>query len=131
MKLSTLASAPVMFTTTALALAGTPDLCGELIVWLFAIQTLMVIASLGSFYLNKFMANIRYADKKDFNWEAPLTDLVWITSIVSMNARVGDVVPLLQPSRANGTTALRCVLGPVSPGVPWAERVPAPGSRGF
>jgi K(+)-stimulated pyrophosphate-energized sodium pump len=68
----------------ALALAAVPNLCGKLIVWLFAIQSLMVLASLGSFYVNKFVSNARYGDKKDFNWESPLTDLVWITSMVSI-----------------------------------------------
>jgi K(+)-stimulated pyrophosphate-energized sodium pump len=68
----------------ALALAASPILCGKLIVWLFAIQGLMVLASLGSFYFNKIVANVRYGGKKNFNWEAPLTDLVWITSIVSI-----------------------------------------------
>ena len=68
----------------ALALAAVPNLCGKLIVWLFAIQSLMVLASLGSFHVNKFVSNARYGDKKDFNWESPLTDLVWITSIVSI-----------------------------------------------
>jgi K(+)-stimulated pyrophosphate-energized sodium pump len=68
----------------ALALAASPILCGKLIVWLFAIQSLMVLASLGSFYLNKVIATVRYGGKKNFNWEAPLTDLVWITSIISI-----------------------------------------------
>jgi K(+)-stimulated pyrophosphate-energized sodium pump len=68
----------------ALSLAASPILCGKLIIWLFAIQSLMVLASLGSFYLNKVVANARYGDKKNFNWEAPLTDLVWITSIISI-----------------------------------------------
>jgi K(+)-stimulated pyrophosphate-energized sodium pump len=68
----------------ALSLAASPILCGKLILWLFAIQSLMVIASLVSFYLNKVLANIRYGGKKDFNWEAPLTDLVWMTSIISI-----------------------------------------------
>ena len=68
----------------ALSLAGAPALAGKLIIWLFAIQALMVLASLGSFYFNKLISNVRYAGKKDFNWEAPLTDLVWITSIVSI-----------------------------------------------
>ena len=36
----------------SLALVASPVLCGKLIIWLFAIQTLMVLASLGSFYLN-------------------------------------------------------------------------------
>ena len=68
----------------ALSLAASPVLCGKLILWLFAIQSLMVVASLVSFYLNKVIANVRYGGKKDFNWEAPLTDLVWITSILSI-----------------------------------------------
>jgi K(+)-stimulated pyrophosphate-energized sodium pump len=70
----------------ALALAASPILCGKLIIWLFAIQSLMVLASLGSFYLNKVIATARYGGKKNFNWEAPLTDLVWITSIISIIA---------------------------------------------
>jgi len=68
----------------ALALVASPILCGKLIIWLFAIQGLMVLASLGSFYFNMVVANMRYGGKKNFNWEAPLTDLVWITSIVSI-----------------------------------------------
>ncbi len=68
----------------SLSLVASPILCGKLILWLFAIQSLMVVASLVSFYLNKVLANLRYGGKKDFNWEAPLTDLVWITSIISI-----------------------------------------------
>jgi len=68
----------------SLALVASPILCGKLIVWLFAIQGLMVLTSLGSFYINQIVSNARYSGKKEFNWEAPLTDLVWITSIISI-----------------------------------------------
>jgi K(+)-stimulated pyrophosphate-energized sodium pump len=68
----------------SLALVASPILCGKLIVWLFAIQGLMVLTSLGSFHINKIVSNVRYSGKKEFNWEAPLTDLVWITSIISI-----------------------------------------------
>ena len=68
----------------ALALVASPILCGKLIIWLFAIQGLMVLASLVSFYFNMAFATMRYGGKKNFNWEAPLTELVWITSIVSI-----------------------------------------------
>jgi K(+)-stimulated pyrophosphate-energized sodium pump len=68
----------------ALALALSPLLCAKLIIWMFAIQSLMVLASLGSFYFNLSVAKFRYSADKNFNWEAPLTDLVWITSIVSI-----------------------------------------------
>ena len=72
----------------ALSLGGgnkvTQDICGKLIVWIFVIQSLMVLASLGSFYVNKAVSNSLYSNKKDFNWEQPLTNLVWLTSIVSI-----------------------------------------------
>ncbi|MGH7981206.1 MAG: sodium/proton-translocating pyrophosphatase, partial [Limisphaerales bacterium] len=68
----------------ALALGASPALGGKLIVWLFAIEILMVLASLFSFYINKFVSAARYGGKKEFNAEGPLTLLVWITSIVSM-----------------------------------------------
>jgi K(+)-stimulated pyrophosphate-energized sodium pump len=68
----------------ALALALAPPICAKLIIWMFAIQSLMVLASLGSFYFNLAMARLRYGSDKNFNWEAPLTDLVWTTSIVSI-----------------------------------------------
>jgi K(+)-stimulated pyrophosphate-energized sodium pump len=68
----------------ALALVDSPPLCGKLIIWLFAIQILMVIASLLSYYLNMFVATAKYGGKKDFDAEKPLTELVWTTSIVSI-----------------------------------------------
>jgi K(+)-stimulated pyrophosphate-energized sodium pump len=71
----------------ALSLGGaieTQGICGQLIVWIFVIQSLMVLASLGSFYANKAISHSLYNDKKDFNWEQPLTNLVWLTSIVSI-----------------------------------------------
>jgi K(+)-stimulated pyrophosphate-energized sodium pump len=68
----------------ALALVTAPVACGKLIIWIFAIQSLMVLASLASFYVNRFTNQTRYAGKRDFNWESPLTDLVWLTSILSI-----------------------------------------------
>ena len=67
----------------ALSLGGA-TVCGQLIVWIFVVQSLMVLASLGSFYVNKAVSSSLYGNKKDFNWEQPLTNLVWLTSIVSI-----------------------------------------------
>ncbi|HTV63412.1 MAG TPA: sodium-translocating pyrophosphatase [Verrucomicrobiae bacterium] len=69
-----------------LSLAAAPAIGAKLIVWIFAIQSLMVLASLGSFYVNKAVSVSLYNNKKDFNWEQPLTNLVWLTSIVSIIA---------------------------------------------
>ena len=89
----------------ALALALSPDLCAKLIIWMFAIQALMVLASLGSFYFNMALARARYGDDKDFNWEAPLTDLVWITSLVSIVACFGASKLLLGDFTVTQTVA--------------------------
>jgi K(+)-stimulated pyrophosphate-energized sodium pump len=68
----------------ALALVSSPSLCGTLIVWLFAMRILMVITSLASYFVNGAISTALYGSKKDFNLEQPLTNLVWITSLVSI-----------------------------------------------
>jgi len=68
----------------ALALVDDPVLCGTLIVWLFAMRILMILTSLGSYMLNEGMSQTLYGRNNDFDLEAPLTNLVWITSVVSI-----------------------------------------------
>jgi len=68
----------------ALALVSSPSLCGTLIVWLFAMRILMVITSLLSYFVNAALNTALFGGKKDFNLEQPLTNLVWLTSIVSI-----------------------------------------------
>ena len=68
----------------ALALAANPALCGVLIVWLFAMRILMVITSLASYWVNDMISKSVWGNAKDFNLEHPLTNLVWITSLVSI-----------------------------------------------
>jgi K(+)-stimulated pyrophosphate-energized sodium pump len=66
----------------ALALAVNPALCGTLIVWLFAMRILMILTSLVSYWVNDAIAQAVWGRSKDFNLEHPLTNLVWITSII-------------------------------------------------
>ena len=68
----------------ALALAASPALCGVLIIWLFAMRILMVITSLVSYWINDAVSKSVWGSAKDFNLEHPLTNLVWITSLVSI-----------------------------------------------
>src|SRR3954470_24026310 len=68
----------------ALALAANQALCGTLIVWLFTMRILMVITSLLSYFINQGLSKAKYGSLKDFDYEAPLTHLVWITSAVSI-----------------------------------------------
>lgn len=68
----------------ALALVASPDKCGQLIVWIFAMRILMIATSLISYFANNLLSNALFGDKDDFNLEHPLTNLVWITSVVSI-----------------------------------------------
>ncbi|MES1195004.1 MAG: sodium/proton-translocating pyrophosphatase, partial [Opitutus sp.] len=68
----------------ALALAASPTLCATLIVWLFAMRILMVLTSLVSYWINDMVSKAVWGSSKNFNLEHPLTNLVWITSIVSI-----------------------------------------------
>lgn len=56
----------------------------QLLVWLFMMRVMMVVASAASYFINEARAKGLYADKRDFNYEAPLTFLVWLTSLVSV-----------------------------------------------
>jgi K(+)-stimulated pyrophosphate-energized sodium pump len=56
----------------------------QLLVWIFMMRVLMVVASGGSYLLNEAIARARYATATVMNFEAPLTFLVWLTSIVSV-----------------------------------------------
>jgi Na+/H+-translocating membrane pyrophosphatase len=56
----------------------------KLLVWLFVMRILMVIASAVSYWINEAMAKARYQNAKTMNYEKPLTNLVFITSGVSI-----------------------------------------------
>jgi K(+)-stimulated pyrophosphate-energized sodium pump len=79
----------------ALALASTPEMGGRLIIWIFAMRILMIITSLASYFINDGISKAAFAGKKEFNFEHPLTNLVWITSIVSIIVTFGASYVLL------------------------------------
>jgi K(+)-stimulated pyrophosphate-energized sodium pump len=58
----------------------------QLLVWIFMMRVMMVIASGASYFINEARSKAVYSDKRDFNYEVPLTILVWLTSIVSVAA---------------------------------------------
>jgi K(+)-stimulated pyrophosphate-energized sodium pump len=68
----------------ALALASNPLICATLIIWLFVMRSLMIVTSLASYFGNEILSKAMFGGKKDFDFEAPLTHLVWITSAVSI-----------------------------------------------
>ena len=56
----------------------------QLLVWIFSMRIMMRIASGVSYFVNGFLAKSRYQNVDKMNFEAPLTSLVWLTSILSI-----------------------------------------------
>src|SRR5579872_2114487 len=56
----------------------------QLLVWIFVMRIVMLVSSVVAFYGNNAIARARYGAAERMNFEAPLTSLVWITSIVSI-----------------------------------------------
>jgi K(+)-stimulated pyrophosphate-energized sodium pump len=56
----------------------------QLLVWIFVMRVMMVIASAGSYFINEAITKARYANADQMNFEKPLTNLVIITSVVSI-----------------------------------------------
>src|SRR6266481_3225029 len=56
----------------------------QLLVWIFVMRIMMIIASGLSYFINETYAKRRYGNVEKMNFEAPLTSLVWLTSIVSV-----------------------------------------------
>jgi K(+)-stimulated pyrophosphate-energized sodium pump len=56
----------------------------ELLVWIFVMRVMMIVSSALSYFVNEAIAKGRYGTVDKMNFEAPLTSLVWLTSIVSV-----------------------------------------------
>jgi len=56
----------------------------QLLVWIFAMRIAMVVASALSYFINAAIAKAKYFNAEKFNYETPLTTLVWLTSAVSV-----------------------------------------------
>jgi K(+)-stimulated pyrophosphate-energized sodium pump len=56
----------------------------QLLVWIFVMRVAMLVSSSGAYFLNGIIAKAKYAKADEMDFEAPLTSLVWITSILSI-----------------------------------------------
>jgi K(+)-stimulated pyrophosphate-energized sodium pump len=56
----------------------------QLLVWLFVMRIAMIVTSAASYFINDFFAKAKYGNAKEMNFEAPLTTLVILTSVVSI-----------------------------------------------
>jgi K(+)-stimulated pyrophosphate-energized sodium pump len=74
----------IAFLALAMAATASQGICATLIIWLFVMRSLMIVTSLVSYFANEALSKAMFGGKKDFDFEAPLTHLVWITSAVSI-----------------------------------------------
>lgn len=75
----------------------------QLLVWIFVMRVAMIITSIVSYWLVVGYFKTKYSTEKYFNFELPLTSLVWITSFVSI-VMTYFLSYLLIPTLAGDTT---------------------------
>ncbi|HPT31827.1 MAG TPA: sodium-translocating pyrophosphatase [Prolixibacteraceae bacterium] len=83
----------------------------ELLVWIFVMRILMVITSIAAFYINQVISKAIYQGKEEIDFEAPLTHLVWITSILSII--VTFIASYLMIPDLNGNTNMWWILSTI------------------
>jgi K(+)-stimulated pyrophosphate-energized sodium pump len=70
----------------AFIVLAVPDIATQvmLLVWIFVMRIGMIVTSALSYGVNGMIAKAMFGDAKKFNFETPLTTLVWLTSIISI-----------------------------------------------
>jgi len=74
----------------------------QLLVWIFVMRVAMLVSSSAAYFLNGAIAKAKYANADEMDFEAPLTSLVWITSIISIGLTF-VVSWLMIPTLGDGT----------------------------
>jgi K(+)-stimulated pyrophosphate-energized sodium pump len=65
------------------------DLQAKLIVWIFAMRFLMDFMSGVSYFVNQAISEKQYEGRTEFDFEQPLTRLIWIASILCISTSFG------------------------------------------
>ena len=93
----------VALITFILLAVKSPAVQVQLLVWIFVMRIMMLVASAAAYFINSAIAKARYGNTDRMNFEAPLTSLVWITSVVSIILTY-IVSALIVPDLAGDTT---------------------------
>ena len=92
-----------LITFILLAIAD-PMIQTKLLVWIFVMRLLMVVTSGLAYFVNEAIAKARYGSARSFNYEAPLTTLVWLASILSIAATYIVSYLMMGSITVNGVT---------------------------
>jgi K(+)-stimulated pyrophosphate-energized sodium pump len=93
----------VALITFILLAVKSPTVQVQLLVWIFVMRIVMLVASAAAYFINGIIAKARYGNADVMNYEAPLTSLVWITSLVSI-ALTYFISSLMIPSLGGDST---------------------------
>jgi K(+)-stimulated pyrophosphate-energized sodium pump len=80
-----------------------PTVKVQLLVWIFVMRIAMLVAAAAAYFINGAIAKSRYAHADSMNFEAPLTSLIWITSVVSIGLTY-LISAMIVPSLGGDTT---------------------------
>ena len=80
-----------------------PGVQVQLLVWIFVMRIAMLVSSAAAYFINGAIAKAKYGHADEMNFEAPLTSLVWITSLVSI-ALTYVISSLIVPDLGGDTT---------------------------
>ncbi|WP_165072408.1 sodium-translocating pyrophosphatase [Paludisphaera rhizosphaerae] len=92
----------VALITFILLAVNRPEVQVDLLVWIFAMRVLMVVVSGVSYFVNEAIATKRFVHLRHFDFEIPLTGLVWVTSILSIIATYAASIALIPNVAGNG-----------------------------
>lgn len=74
---------------TFILLGVFPEYQIQLLTWIFVMRFLMIVTSVIAYGINNIADKIIYSNKEEMDFEAPLTNLVWLTSILSIAMTFG------------------------------------------
>ncbi len=105
----------VSFILLAVGIVGDIDMTAllqvKLLAWIFFMRILMVITSVVAYYINGALSSSKYKNKEDLDFEKPLTNLVWITSLLSI--LVTFIASYIMIPDLNGNTDMWWILSTI------------------
>lgn len=78
------------------------EIQAKLIVWIFAMRFLMDFMSGASYFINQKYSEAKYKGLKEFDFEQPLTRLIWIASMLCITTSFGMSWLLIRDLKVDG-----------------------------
>lgn len=87
-----------------------PEYQIQLLTWIFVMRFLMIVTSVVAYWINTGINQLVFAKAEKIDFEQPLTNLVWLTSILSIVMTFAVSHWLLTPMGGNLWLILSCII---------------------